>query len=68
MTMTVTTEWVDAHYEKIPERGGGPPRLRCRRCRYVVNWLTRHAVERHRDTDVEVMLPKRPAPAGGWKW
>lgn len=60
--------WIQRNYrmgEPGPE--GGPPPMVCRLCNAEVDWLTRHAAERHGDA-VEVLPTVRPEPAGGWKW
>lgn len=63
--------WIDAHYrmaESTEYDGDGPPPMLCRRCGAEVDWMTKHAVERHGDTDIKVQPPVREEPEGGWKW
>lgn len=61
--------WISAHYHMGPVPAeGGPPEMVCTRCGEVVDWLTKHAVERHKDIDIEIMPTTRPEPADGWKW
>lgn len=69
MTVNILMAWIDAHYQLAPTpEDGSAPGHRCIRCGAEVEWLTKHAVERHGDTDIEVLEPVKPAPEGGWKW
>lgn len=69
--MTVETDftvWMWQHYRLGPTPAGGkPPKIECIRCGKEVDWLTRHAVERHGD-QVTVIPPVHDAPEGGWRW
>jgi hypothetical protein len=71
MTMepkTVPWGWVAEHYATQPAFDGSPAVMLCTRCGAEVDWLTKHAVERHGDTDIEVMPTIGQEPVGGWKW
>ena len=64
-----TSDWIFTRYMMgLPELDGSAPKILCRRCGQEVDWVTRHAVERHGDTDIVVAPPVRPEPKGGWKW
>jgi hypothetical protein len=65
MTPDALPEWIWSHYRT---GRGADPLLLCIRCGKEVDWLTKHAVERHHDTDIQVMPPVRPEPPEGWKW
>jgi len=67
---TVTSEWIWSRYHMgpQPEDTSASPAILCNRCGREVDWVTRHAVERHGDTDITVIAPLRPEPPGGWKW
>lgn len=63
LTPAPDSEWIDANYYVDPLSGS----LRCRRCDRVVDWLTKHAAERHGDPIA--VMPVAPSKVGvDWLW
>jgi len=60
--------WLEDHYEYRPLPPTLDSRLHCRRCGIEVNYVTKHAVERHGDTDIQVYPTVTDKTEGGWKW
>ena len=61
-------KWVQEHYRLGPDKdNGSAPDMLCNRCNQPVQWLTKHAVQRHGDP-ITVVQPERPEPPGGWLW
>lgn len=51
--------WLEAHYEiaRAEDREWG---FLCRRCGALTGYLTKHAVLRHGDTDIDIMPAVQP--------